>query len=182
MSSWHTTARAVSAVLQGYVYNCQGLTSLCVQARGLGPWSSAMQLVEARAEALAAREAKRLEQSAEQAELLKQAVKWTPTRDPAAGKRPQQRVPPLVNMCVELMVEYIEDVESLVGLPDIIKVIKPWLHGCTSGLVPHQSVCCHCLAPSLEHDTVGAGAILYGVQSHRCSCADQAATALSWSS
>ena len=82
-----------------------------------------MQLVEARAEALAAREAKRLEQSAQQAEILKQAVSWKPTRDPKAGRRPEQRVPPLVTMCVKLMVEYIEDVESLVGLPDIIKVL-----------------------------------------------------------
>ena len=92
------------------------------QARGLGPWSSAMQLVEARAEALAAREAKRLEQSAQQAETLRQAVSWQPSRDPKAGRRPEQRVPPLVTMCVQLMVEYIEDVESLVGLPDVIKV------------------------------------------------------------
>ena len=36
------------------------------QARRLGPWSSAMQLVEGRAEALAAREAQRLERAAQQ--------------------------------------------------------------------------------------------------------------------
>ena len=28
----------------------------------------------------------------------------------------------LATMCVQLMVEYIEDMESLVGLPDVIKV------------------------------------------------------------
>ena len=99
-----------------------------VQARRLGPWSSAMQLVEGRAEALAAREAAKLERAAQQAEQLKSNVVWQPSRDPAQGPRPPQRVPPLVDMCVQLLVDFIEDVESLAGLPDVIRVrSREWM-------------------------------------------------------
>lgn len=71
-----------------------------------------------------------------QAEQLKSNVAWQPSRDPSQGARPLQRVPPLVDMCVELLVDFVEDVESLAGLPDIIKVrtlgrLLDWAVVCT---------------------------------------------------
>ena len=50
------------------------------------------------------------------------SVEWTPARDYKLGERPAQRVGPLFQMAVELLMEHIEDVESLWGLPDVIKV------------------------------------------------------------
>ncbi|KAK9811364.1 hypothetical protein WJX72_002569 [[Myrmecia] bisecta] len=90
------------------------------EARNLGPWSSARQLVEARAAAAAARTDKILDTA--RAAEPEDTVRWTPARDVKQGERPAYRVMPLQHACVELLVEYIEDVESLWGLPDSIKV------------------------------------------------------------
>jgi hypothetical protein len=47
---------------------------------------------------------------------------WQPRRDGAAQQRPAKRVDKLYSMCLSLLVEYIDDVETLLGLPTIIKV------------------------------------------------------------
>lgn len=92
-----------------------------MQARKLGPWSSAIQLVEARAAAAAAREDKILEAARGELEA-QEAVAWAPARDVALGPRKACRVDPLFSLSLSLIVDYLEDVETLVGLPDAIKV------------------------------------------------------------
>ena len=52
----------------------------------------------------------------------KAAVSWKPSRDVKLGSRLPTRVRPLFELCADVLVEYIEDVESLLGLPDSIKV------------------------------------------------------------
>lgn len=48
---------------------------------------------------------------------------WTPSRGAGAPRRAAQcEVKPLFGICVQLLVEYIDDVETLWGLPDAIKV------------------------------------------------------------
>ena len=95
-------------------------TMLC-QARALGPWSSARQLVEGRAAALSAREDK-IAAAAQAAAEAEAAADWAPKRDHRLGPRPSPRVGRLFDMCLDLLVEYIEDVETLYGLPSAIKV------------------------------------------------------------
>ncbi len=52
-----------------------------------------------------------------------QVPAWVPSRGPGAPRRAAQcEVKPLFGICVELLVEYIDDVETLWGLPDAIKV------------------------------------------------------------
>ena len=91
------------------------------QARELGPWSSARQLVEGRAAALSAREDK-IAAAALAAAEAEAAADWTPKRDHRLGPRPAQRVGRLFDMCLDLLVEHIEDIETLYGLPSAIKV------------------------------------------------------------
>lgn len=50
-----------------------------------------------------------------------QQVSWTPTRDAKQGQAVPARVLPLTNMTLQLLVDHIEDVESLWGLPDVLK-------------------------------------------------------------
>ena len=95
-----------------------------MQARTLGPWSSARQLVEGRAKAAAAREDKIAAAAAAAAEA-ERGVEWAPKRDPAQGPRSQDRVGKLSAMCLALLVEHIDAVETLWGLPSIIKVPLP---------------------------------------------------------
>ena len=99
------------------------ISSATLQARSLGPWSSAVELVEARAAAMAARQG-RLSDAAKAGigMIADDSVTWSPKRDLALGPRPAETVPPLFQACLTLLVDYIEDVESLLGLPDIIKV------------------------------------------------------------
>lgn len=85
----------------------------------MGPWSSARQLVEARSAAVAARQEKILDAS--RVSPGKAAVNWKPSRDVKLGSRLPCRVRPLFELCADVLVEYIEDVESLLGLPDSIK-------------------------------------------------------------
>jgi hypothetical protein len=77
------------------------------QARTLGPWSSARQLAEGRGAAAAAAGAA--------------ALAWSPRRDFRAGPAPARRVPSLVALCVDLVVQHLEDVDTLWGLADVIR-------------------------------------------------------------
>lgn len=97
-----------------------------LEARKLGPWSSAVELIEARAEAAAKRKG-RLSDAAKESvgDLAEEAVVWNPARDPKLGSRPPRSVGPLYQACIRLLVDYIEDVESLWGMPDDIKVPSP---------------------------------------------------------
>ncbi|CAL8469688.1 g9229 [Coccomyxa elongata] len=91
------------------------------EARTLGPWSSARQLVEGRAAAAAAREDK-IAAAAQAAAEAEAEADWRPRRDALAGPRPAQCVGKLFGMCLALLVEHIDDVETLYGLPTVIKV------------------------------------------------------------
>ena len=83
--------------------------------------------MEGRAAALSAREDK-IAAAALAAAEAEAAADWTPKRDHKLGPRPVQRVGRLFDMCLDLLVEYIEDVETLFGLPSAIKVSFP--HSC----------------------------------------------------
>jgi hypothetical protein len=56
------------------------------------------------------------------ASLADDSIAWTPKRDPEVGPRPESTVNSLFQGCLELLVEHIEDVETLWGMPDLIKV------------------------------------------------------------
>ncbi|GBF91694.1 hypothetical protein Rsub_03998 [Raphidocelis subcapitata] len=91
------------------------------QARNLGPWSSAVELVNARQQAAAARSEKIMD-AARKAVGQQEEVSWEASRDPALGPRvPKSRVPPLLDLSLQLLVKHIEDVVSLWGVPDAIK-------------------------------------------------------------
>ncbi len=54
-------------------------------------------------------------------------IEWQPARDPALGPRPpSSRVPPLLDVALQLLVAHIEDVVSLWGVPDVIKIQVGW--------------------------------------------------------
>ncbi|EIE21398.1 RNI-like protein [Coccomyxa subellipsoidea C-169] len=91
------------------------------EARTLGPWSSARQLVEGRAAAAAAREDK-IAAAAQAVAAAEAEADWRPRRDPALGPRVPPRVGKLFSMCLAVLVEYIDDVETLYGMPTMIKV------------------------------------------------------------
>jgi hypothetical protein len=93
------------------------------QARTLGPWSSARQLAEGRGAAAAARE-DRIRDSAAAAVAAAAgaaALAWSPRRDFRRGPAPARRVPSLVALCVDLVVQHLEDVDTLWGLADVIR-------------------------------------------------------------
>ncbi len=95
-----------------------------IQIRELGPWSSARALVEARADA-AQQRTTRLASTAgpsTTAQPIGMSISWSPSRDPAQGPRPEDCVPSLFSLCVGIVVHYLEDVESLWGLPEALKV------------------------------------------------------------
>lgn len=77
--------------------------------------------MEGRAAALSAREDK-IAAAAQAAAEAEAAADWAPKRDHRLGPRPSPRVGRLFDMCLDLLVEYIEDVETLYGLPSAIKV------------------------------------------------------------
>lgn len=54
--------------------------------------------------------------------LPEEALRWVPLRDPALGPRPACCVKLLSTSCLDVLVEYIDAVESLWGLPDDMKV------------------------------------------------------------
>lgn len=85
-------------------------------ARTLGPWSSAVELANAREAALNARQVK-LQGAADR----RRQVVWTPRHDVRLGPRPRCNVPLLFDLALDLVVEYAEDVESLWGLPEVVR-------------------------------------------------------------
>ncbi|GAB4823302.1 hypothetical protein N2152v2_010348 [Parachlorella kessleri] len=90
------------------------------QARNLGMWSSAVELVNAREQARQKRQEALLH--GDDADRPQQpAVHWVPSRDVRLGPRPKNSVPPLFELAMKLVVRYIEDVESLWGIPDVVK-------------------------------------------------------------
>ncbi len=46
---------------------------------------------------------------------------WDPSRDPCLGPRPTARVASLFSVCLELLVEHVDAVVSLWGLPDSMR-------------------------------------------------------------
>ncbi|GLI64150.1 hypothetical protein VaNZ11_007335 [Volvox africanus] len=93
------------------------------QARTLGPWSSAMELVNAREKAQHDRQAKLqgIKGATEEGHLEDEA-EWQPRRDPALGPHPQESVRSLFDTCLDVLTTYVDCVESLWGVPDVIKV------------------------------------------------------------
>ena len=81
-----------------------------------------MELVNARADAV---EARKNRLALGTLNLADEGIEWKPSRDPKLGPRPQKTVDTLFRGCVELLVEYIDDVDSLLGIPEIIKVEAP---------------------------------------------------------
>ena len=79
-----------------------------------------MDLVNARADAVEARKNRLLLRTLDLAEA---EVDWKPSREPRP--RPQKHIDTLFRSCVELLVEYIDDVDSLWGIPEVIKVDFP---------------------------------------------------------
>jgi DNA repair protein RAD7 len=92
------------------------------QERVMGPAGVGMALLEGRAAAAAARSEKILEDARSAREAAGGGLGWVPTRDAALGRRSTCAVPPLLELCVRLIRDNIDDVESLWGLPDAVKV------------------------------------------------------------
>lgn len=105
----------------------------------MGPAGVGMALLEGRAAAAAARTEKILEDARSAREAAEGGLGWVPARDTSLGRRPSCAVPPLLELCVRLIRDHIEDVESLWGLPDAIKVWRM-----QSGVITprHMSVSC----------------------------------------
>ncbi len=49
-------------------------------------------------------------------------IKWAPGRDVSLGPRPLPRVPSLFHTCLRLLVQHVDAIVSLWGLPDVVKV------------------------------------------------------------
>ncbi|GAX78034.1 hypothetical protein CEUSTIGMA_g5476.t1 [Chlamydomonas eustigma] len=99
------------------------------EARTLGPWSSAVELVNARQKAQAAREDKlqgRAVAAVNGEEDPAQPVpkiQWSPTRDVSQGPRPgPSAIPALFTLCLTVLNEYVDCIDSLVGVPDTIRI------------------------------------------------------------
>ncbi|KAK9794646.1 hypothetical protein WJX73_008709 [Symbiochloris irregularis] len=92
------------------------------EARNLGPWSSARQLVEAREQAKASRADRQKSKAAAGVPVSPAKVSWSPSRDPKQAQPGPERVAPLTGMLLRLLTDHIQDVESLWGLPDVLRV------------------------------------------------------------
>uniref|UniRef100_A0A7S3QLR1 F-box/LRR-repeat protein 15-like leucin rich repeat domain-containing protein n=1 Tax=Dunaliella tertiolecta TaxID=3047 RepID=A0A7S3QLR1_DUNTE len=106
------------------------------EARTLGPWSSAVELVNAREQAAEQRrlkmagkqrgeaeEAEEKGEAEEEAErLLESIAAWRPSRDPKLGPRPRTRVQPLFELCIAMLVDHVDCIDSLFGVPDVMRV------------------------------------------------------------
>jgi len=95
-------------------------------ARELGPWSSAVQLAHARKEEKEKRENKILEaargeKTIHDGQAAEKSI-WKPSRDPSLGARPCCNVPLLSQITTRLVTDLIEDVQTLFGLPDLVKI------------------------------------------------------------
>ncbi|GIL45521.1 hypothetical protein Vafri_2737 [Volvox africanus] len=98
-------------------------TNHSARARTLGPWSSAMELVNAREKAQHDRQAKLHGiKGATEEEHLEDEAEWQPRRDPSLGPHPQETVRSLFDTCLDVLTTYVDCVESLWGIPDVIKV------------------------------------------------------------
>ncbi len=80
--------------------------------------------MEGRAAAAAAREDK-IAAAAQAVAAAEAEADWRPRRDPALRPRVPPRVGKLFSMCLAVLVEYIDDVETLYGMPTMIKVNVP---------------------------------------------------------
>lgn len=47
---------------------------------------------------------------------------WAPSRDPSLGPHPRSAVGPLFDACLRVLTTYVDCIESLVGVPDAIRV------------------------------------------------------------
>ncbi|EFJ52453.1 hypothetical protein VOLCADRAFT_86557 [Volvox carteri f. nagariensis] len=103
------------------------------QARTLGPWSSAIELVNAREKAQHDRQAKLQCQGQQEEALFAEGTSsaaaaaaagdagWQPSRDPFLGPHTRDPVRPLFEICLDVLTAYVDCVESLWGVPDVIK-------------------------------------------------------------
>ena len=92
------------------------------EARRLGPWSSAVELANGRE-----KELRKRQQGIEKKKTVGGGRKgkrttWVPKRDPKMGPRRKDRVPRLAEMCIRLIAEMLDEVETLWGLPEDFKV------------------------------------------------------------
>ena len=94
-----------------------------LQTRLLGPAGVGMALLEGRAAAAAARSDKIQEDARSAVGGAEEGgLEWVPARDAGLGRRVRCAVPSLLELCVLLVRDHIDDVESLWGLPDAVKV------------------------------------------------------------
>lgn len=92
------------------------------EARRLGPWSSARELAQARENELQKRNETILKRSKEQCRDEKEVNGWIPARDVRLGPRRRDEVPRLSAVCVKMVAEMLDEVETLWGLPEHFKV------------------------------------------------------------
>lgn len=85
----------------------------------MGAFATAAALVNAREAAQLTRQKKLQVRSAAAAPAV--LFDWTPARDVSLGPRPMSNVRPLFDLALDLVVEHAEDVESLWGLPEVVK-------------------------------------------------------------
>lgn len=91
-------------------------------ARSLGPWSTAVQLADARSEAKAKREEKIMNSGRDTKTKGTYAYEgWKPSRDPLSGPRHGDSVEKLKDVSLGLVTRLIEYVESLWGIPDDVR-------------------------------------------------------------
>lgn len=79
-------------------------------ARTLGPWSTAVELANARERQRARREEGIMTASRAATEPAGSLQPWTPSRSPLLGRRPTSQVPLLSSACLRLVVDLLEDV------------------------------------------------------------------------
>lgn len=91
-------------------------------ARSLGPWSTAVQLADARSEAKAKREEKIMNASRDGKKTGSYAYEgWKPSRDLGSGPRHRDSVEKLKDVSLGLVTRLIGYVESLWGIPDDVR-------------------------------------------------------------
>ena len=77
---------------------------------------------------------------------------WTPSRDPAKGPRARDAVPSLFDTCVGIVVEHLDCVETLWGLPEPLKVVGTAFAYCcclSRACFPLYT-CAHYLSPQVQ--------------------------------
>lgn len=99
-------------------------------ARELGPWSSAVELADAREAAMARREEEMRARTSND-EQENEENTWTPHAYPGKAGNRLSAVPPLADLALDTVVSLMEDVESLAGLPDTVMVGRQVGNGIT---------------------------------------------------